>query len=144
MPIPPALRPLYRTPSWKQAKALVRKRSRNECEECHKPNGAKIRTRTGGGLMIWRLRGNLTWFNQEGLPVKLDQFNEILERVGRIRDIRVVLTTAHLNHIPGDDRLENLKELCQWCHLRLDAKAHRASFVKHRDDARTLLVEASA
>jgi len=34
---------------------------------------------------------------------------------------RVVLTTAHLNHDPSDNRDENLKALCQACHNRYDA-----------------------
>lgn len=38
---------------------------------------------------------------------------------------RVVLTTAHLNHDPTDNRLENLAHLCQRCHLRLDMTQHR-------------------
>lgn len=34
------------------------------------------------------------------------------------------LTVAHLNHIPEDMRLENLKALCAPCHLRYDADHH--------------------
>ena len=31
----------------------------------------------------------------------------------------VILTTAHLNHTPEDCRPENLKVMCQGCHLHL-------------------------
>jgi hypothetical protein len=37
---------------------------------------------------------------------------------------RVVLTVAHLNHNPADCRDENLKAMCNRCHLRLDTKLH--------------------
>ena len=37
---------------------------------------------------------------------------------------KVVLTVAHLNHIPEDCRDENLKHWCQRCHLTYDAKHH--------------------
>jgi hypothetical protein len=37
----------------------------------------------------------------------------------------VVLTTAHLNHTPEDCRPENLKAMCQGCHLHYD-KGHHA------------------
>jgi len=36
----------------------------------------------------------------------------------------VVLTTAHLNHTPEDCRDENLKAMCQGCHLWYDRKHH--------------------
>lgn len=38
---------------------------------------------------------------------------------------RVVLTTAHLNHTPEDCAEENLKAMCQGCHLHYD-RAHHA------------------
>ena len=36
----------------------------------------------------------------------------------------VVLTTAHLDHNPAHCTDDNLKALCQRCHLRHDAKQH--------------------
>src|SRR3990167_9559307 len=36
----------------------------------------------------------------------------------------VVLTTAHLNHVIEDCSDENLKHMCQRCHLTYDAKHH--------------------
>lgn len=36
----------------------------------------------------------------------------------------VVLTVAHLNHQPEDNRDENLKAMCQRCHLRYDHSHH--------------------
>ncbi|MGQ0669242.1 MAG: hypothetical protein ACT4PO_06175 [Actinomycetota bacterium] len=38
---------------------------------------------------------------------------------------RVMLTVAHLNHTPSDCRAENLKAMCQRCHLRYDVDHHR-------------------
>lgn len=35
--------------------------------------------------------------------------------------IRVILQTGHRNHIPWDNRLENLIAVCQVCHNRMDA-----------------------
>jgi hypothetical protein len=36
----------------------------------------------------------------------------------------VVLTTAHLNHTPEDCSDENLKAMCQGCHLHYDRGHH--------------------
>jgi cytosine/adenosine deaminase-related metal-dependent hydrolase len=37
---------------------------------------------------------------------------------------KVILTVAHLNHSPSDCRDENLKAMCQRCHLRYDLPLH--------------------
>lgn len=37
---------------------------------------------------------------------------------------KVVLTVAHLNHNPEDCSEENLKALCQKCHLAYDKEHH--------------------
>jgi hypothetical protein len=37
----------------------------------------------------------------------------------------VMLTVAHLNHQPEDCRDENLKAMCQRCHLRYDTDHHQ-------------------
>lgn len=38
----------------------------------------------------------------------------------------VVLTVAHLDHTPENCADDNLKAMCQRCHLRYDAHHHRA------------------
>lgn len=38
----------------------------------------------------------------------------------------VILTVAHLDHTPENCEPENLKAMCQRCHLRYDAHHHRA------------------
>lgn len=48
---------------------------------------------------------------------------------------------AHLNHVPGDDRPENLAWLCRACHLRYDAGKHKESRSARKDRARPLLRE---
>lgn len=40
------------------------------------------------------------------------------------RIVGIVLTIAHLNHDPTDNRDENLRALCQWCHLDHDRRFH--------------------
>ena len=57
------------------------------------------------------------------------------------RRIRLVLTIAHLNHISGDDRDENLKALCQWCHLNYDKAHHAETRAIRKDAARPILIE---
>ena len=35
----------------------------------------------------------------------------------RLRQTRVILAAAHLDHDPGNNRIGNLRSLCQRCHL---------------------------
>lgn len=46
---------------------------------------------------------------------------------------KVVLTTAHLNHVPEDCDDGNLKAGCQRCHLRYDADHHASNRRARRD-----------
>lgn len=45
---------------------------------------------------------------------------------------KVVLTTAHLNHTPEDCREENLRAMCQGCHLHYDRDHHRETAARTR------------
>jgi len=52
----------------------------------------------------------------------------------------IILTTAHLNHDPSDCRDENLRAMCQACHLAYDAEHHaitRAATLAARNAAGT-------
>ncbi|CPW40688.1 hypothetical protein [Mycobacteroides abscessus] len=51
---------------------------------------------------------------------------------------RVILTVAHLNHTPEDCRDENLRAMCQGCHLHYDAEHHAQT----RQRTRTAALEA--
>jgi hypothetical protein len=69
-------------------------------------------------------------------------------RAGFMREpcrwVHIVLSVAHLNQTPGDDRDENLKALCQWCHLRNDRMTHlrnaHITRARKKDQTRPLLV----
>ena len=45
---------------------------------------------------------------------------------------KIVLTVAHLNHTPMDCRDENLKAMCQRCHLRYDHDLHQRNAYQTR------------
>jgi len=47
--------------------------------------------------------------------------------------IKIVLTIAHLDHTPENCTDENLRALCQKCHLTYDAKFHADNARKTRN-----------
>ena len=135
MPIRKDLRHLYRTAEYKAARARVVERAGNRCEQCGKPNGEKVETVTyniDGPAMFWRSAGS-GWIDHTG------RANALPAGWPWISIIRVVCTCAHLNHTAGDDRDENLKFLCQWCHLNLDKPQHKITRSIRKDQARPLL-----
>lgn len=44
----------------------------------------------------------------------------------------VILTVAHLNHVPEDCRDENLRAMCQGCHLHYDRDHHAQTAARTR------------
>lgn len=128
MPIRHEMRHLYPPPrEWRELRARILERARHVCEcksecglghdglSCLAPNGATI----------WRFRYNdpgAGWLEAwrpgaEGSPTgDLD--------VVDVRFVRVVLTISHRDHNPANNDPENLRALCQRCHLRYDRLEH--------------------
>jgi hypothetical protein len=63
-----------------------------------------------------------TWRNGRGRPARWPN----LEEAAQVRRTRVVLAAAHLDHDPSNNRLRNLKSLCQRCHIIHDRPHHLA------------------
>jgi len=159
MPIAKHLRHFYAGAAWRAVRRRILARAGGRfdaagkyqggarCEQCGKPDRETVETITGRAcicpVMYWRATscGWRTWLGERA-P---DAIAAALRAdFGKPRTIRVVLSICHLNHAAGDDRDENLKGLCQWCHLHLDRAAHKMSRATRRDRARPLLVEGAA
>ena len=134
---------LFYGAAWRIVRARILERAGHCCEQCGKPNHERVETHTGRSIsilnhpglpvMFWRAV-SCSWRDQWGSPVLPSR------TFGwKTRTITVVLTVAHLNHVAGDDRDENLKALCQWCHLNYDQSHHRETRSKRKDSKRALL-----
>ncbi len=101
MPIKPEKKKLYAA-NWKEIVAVVRKRSNDQCELC------------GAGNQFIIVRDKqfpANWLYQAKDMEPIDYYRQ---------PIRVVLTVAHINQDPTDNRMVNLLHLCQRCHNRID------------------------
>lgn len=92
------------------------------CEQCDRP------CRTPGEPLhefICRIQGDsgggLDWVNQTAVA-------EICHHPARF-----VLTTAHLDQNPANNRASNLRALCAGCHLRHDAAFKRFNAAQKRE-----------
>jgi hypothetical protein len=138
MPIRPELRHHYRGRAWRETRARILERAGNLCEAC----GVKNRSRVVRVAGFWFNEAENHWINP--LFVHLGHLPTTSISWENARMVDIVLTIAHLNHQPGDDRDENLKALCQWCHLHYDVIEHTRNAALTRrtrkDQARPLLV----
>lgn len=119
MPIRPQHRWLYPI-DWHQLSAVVRfERAQGRCQDCQRPHGQLV-PHLGDGR--WWDAAAQTWRNGRGrsLPRLAPLTCETVTRT-----TKVVLATAHLDHDPTNNRLRNLKALCQRCHILHDKDEHR-------------------
>lgn len=118
MPIKPENVSRY-PPNWRELRRQILARANGMCERCGVPNH------------VWRIRGTDTWSRNE-MQV------ETWATCDELQVSYIVLTVAHLNHQPEDNRLENLQTLCQRCHLRLDQQHHAETAYASRRQGRVV------
>jgi hypothetical protein len=95
--------------NWKtEIRPGILKRAGNKCEFCGVPNGTEV----------WRdmKRRNRGQSKQYAF----------------LKPVKIVLTIAHLNHDITDNRPENLRALCQRCHLTHDKEQHAKTRRRNR------------
>jgi hypothetical protein len=94
-------------PNWREVSAAIKARAQGCCE-CEGECGLH-RTRPGPRRCIERHGKQALWARGN-----------------------VMLTVHHLNHDPTDNRPENLKAMCQRCHLRCDVTLHQENAARTR------------
>jgi hypothetical protein len=126
MPVRPEWRPFYRSREWRDIRSRMLIRARGCCEQCGVPDRTFVARWRGA----WKLSEH--WYSSDGTPPRLWPV------FGR-RFVWIVLTVAHLDHDPRNNADENLRALCQWCHLHYDAPHHKETRCSRKDRARPLL-----
>ena len=119
MPIRTELRPLY-PPHWRDLSSHVRfERAGGKCQRCGRPHLALLRCLPDGR---WFDEKAATWRDRQGHPAR---WPDLVEAT-RFRMTRVVLAAAHLDSDPTNNRMKNLRALCQRCHMLHDRPHHLA------------------
>jgi len=102
--------------NWKVIRARILDRALHKCERCGVRNYEMVSRMPSGD-----------WVRDTGLgPV-------VWSSGGPVKQVRVVLTVAHLNHDVEDNRDENLMALCQRCHLRYDREQHLQTRIRNKE-----------
>lgn len=106
MPIKPENKHLY-PKNWKQIRKNILERANNRCEFCGVENYAEGYRDCDGNFI-----------ESYGMQQETDALDG--EKI-----IKIVLTVAHLDHNPQNCSPENLRALCQKCHLTYDIEHHK-------------------
>lgn len=120
MPIKPENKSRY-PPNWKEITAAIRKRADDKCEFCGAENGAIGYRDTEGKFYGSEVIINL--MEDKGYDIFFHELSNVAD-AERFTPIKIVLTVAHMDHIPENCEASNLKALCQKCHNNYD-KDHR-------------------
>jgi len=137
MPIRPENRARY-PDDWKQISQRVRNDAGNRCEWCNAPNNETIqrgtdRARASDQSVPAYRTMDLTAYEAS---ICADTGTYIAGTCAYTfdtqREVKVILTVAHLDHQPENCARENLRALCQRCHNRYDAPARRRGREKRR------------
>ena len=119
MPIRRELRPLY-PPHWRELSHHVRfERARAQCQRCGRRHLTLVRCLPDGR---WFDEQAATWRDRRG---RMARWPDLVEAT-RFRTTRVVLAAAHLDGDPTNNRMTNLRALCQRCHMLQDRPHHLA------------------
>lgn len=121
MPIRESERGRYAA-NWPEISTAAKERAGWRCEMCHAPHKAIIcRGTYGQAIGSYMLPDGEVRCEEDGAYEGHARGSEF---VGRY--LRVILTTAHLDHQPENNDPGNLRVLCQLHHLRHDRPHHVA------------------
>lgn len=83
--------------------------------------------------MQWRVwHTHLLELHTDGAHAGVDRCMSRQGQPNPVTGRTVILTVAHLNHTPTDCRPENLRAMCQRCHLSYDRPRHLAKQAANR------------
>lgn len=122
MPIKPENKARYPA-NWKEIRAAILERAHDCCEQCKAPNHERIARGDGDDIDTYQLNDANVYCANTGKHLGRKRMSEF----NLMRMVDIVLTIAHLDHVPEHCESENLRAWCQRCHLRYDAQHHAAT-----------------
>lgn len=119
MPIKPENKARY-PKDWKAIRGRILERAGNCCEFCKVENHTRIARGQGKDEGLYLTDSAHVFCADTG-----ECYGQThMSNFDWARMVNIVLTIAHLDHTPENCADDNLKALCQRCHLRYDAKHH--------------------
>lgn len=116
--------------NWKQLSEFIRfERAKNHCEVCGVENYSNGYWIENKFVTVSELINQL----EETGETQIDNF--AIDK----KPIRIILTVAHLDHIPEHCDLINLKAMCQRCHNRYDIEHRKFTRLNNKNQGVLLI-----
>ena len=119
MPIKPENKVRYPA-NWGEIRAAILERAGHCCEQCNVKNRERIARGEGRFADTYMMNDAYVYCANTGECLGQVRMSDYIVK----NMVDIVLTIAHMDHVPENCDYENLKALCQRCHLRYDAKHH--------------------
>lgn len=125
--------------NWKtEIRPTILERAGNRCEQCGVENHILILRGFWAGLEVYQDEDGWIFNAKNSDKIGGDYLGEV-DTSGKRKLTKIVLTVAHLDHDTQNNDLENLKALCQKCHLNHDSNLHRTNARKTFERVRLLI-----
>ncbi len=112
-------------PNWKtEIRPFILNRAKNCCEFCKVENGKIILRGYWHNIECYQDEDGNIYDSKNSEKIGIDYVGEV-HPTGNF--IKVVLTIAHLDHNTQNNSDDNLKALCQKCHLNYDKDFHKTN-----------------
>jgi 5-methylcytosine-specific restriction endonuclease McrA len=118
MPIKPENRDRYPA-DWPEIREAILDRAQGKCERCLVPDRVTILRGAGFDEGTYMMPSGALHCADTGRYLGMARSYEYIGR-----SVEIVLTIAHLDHVPENSDPENLRAWCQKCHLDHDRPIH--------------------
>ena len=122
--------------NWKtEIRPAILKRANNCCEFCKAKNNELYIRGVHDGCECYQDMDGSIFASTDGMRIGEDYVGEVANYTTKDTSVTIVLTIAHLDHDVNNSDSENLKALCQKCHLNYDKEIHakkRAETLKNK------------
>jgi hypothetical protein len=110
--------------NWKtEIRPAILSRANNCCEFCNIKNYSKgFRNKEG---RFYSSEFIIEELEKTGMDMFSEELSHCVQKNGKVKPIKIVLTVAHLDHNILNNEPSNLKALCQKCHLNYDIDYHK-------------------
>lgn len=114
-------------PEWKtRIRPDILKRAGNKCEFCQAKNKELYIRGVWDGCECYQDMDGTIFASTDGMVIGATYVGEVAYHTTKDTSVVIILTIAHLDHDINNNSYDNLKALCQKCHLNYD-KVHHAT-----------------